>query len=112
MVPLLEIPRYALDRQATKPESIATWLDDFFAGLLTPTLHGSTELPVLVGLQSSYTYSLVPGGGSSGVPATIIPVSLLPPTSTEGQLHPAFITQVGDADQQWFETERPGSDSA
>ena len=112
MVPLLEIPRYALDRQATKPESIATWLDDFFAGLLTPTLHGSTELPVLVGLQSSYTYSLVPGGGSSGVPATIIPVSLLPPTSTEGQLHPAFITQVGDADQQWFETERPVQDEA
>lgn len=112
MVPLLQIPSYALDRQGLQPESITHWLDGFFAGLLAPTLRADTALPVLLGLQSSYTYSLVPDAGKNSVPPTVVPVSLLAPTLTAGEVHPPFITQVGNANQQWFEAAQPVRDES
>ncbi|OIN45257.1 hypothetical protein BLL37_31185 [Pseudomonas azotoformans] len=112
MVPLLQIPRYALDRQAPHPQTVTQWLDGFFAGLLAPTLRADTALPVLLGLQSSYAYNLVPDGDKNNVPPTVIPVSLLAPTLTAGEVHPPFIAQVGNANQQWFQTAQPVRDRA
>jgi hypothetical protein len=81
----------------------------FFASLLAPGAGITFAQPVLVKLETSYNYELVPG--TPAVPATQIPISLLPPTSTDGRSDPAFIPAVSAVAQQWFDGQKPVNDA-
>ncbi len=61
--------------------------------------------PVLTKLETGYSYQLVPD--TPLVPATQIPISLLPPQSTEGATDPAFLANVSAVAQEWFDTQKP-----
>lgn len=112
IVPLLSIESYPLDPQATAPAPVANWLRTFFTGLLTPAPGITLSEPVLINIETRYAYSLVPGGQASGVPVTVVPISLLAPTSTEGAVDPGFITAVGAFAQEWFDVQAPISDTS
>ncbi len=112
IVPLLHFDAYALDEQATAPAPVANWLRSFFTGLLTPAPGIAFSEPVLINIETRYAYRLVPGSQASDVPPTVLPVSLLAPTSTEGAVDPAFITAVGAFAQNWFDVQAPIRDAS
>lgn len=112
IVPLLEFESYPLDAGATAPATVSSWLRGFFTDLLTPARGIDFSEPVLVNIETRYAYSLVPEGQASGVPATVVPVSLLAPTSTDGDADPPSIAAVGAAAQDWFDVQAPVTDAS
>jgi LysM repeat protein len=109
LVPLLDYTSYPIDQGATGPQPVDAWVTAFFGSLLAPGTGITFPQPVLVKLETSYSYELVPG--MLKVPSTQIPISLLPPTSTEGTTDPAFISAVSAVAQQWFDVQRPVNDA-
>jgi len=109
LVPLLDYASYPIDQGASAQQPVEGWIKGFFGSLLAPATAITFAEPVLVKLETSYSYQLVPG--ASAVPATQIPISLLPPTSTGGSTDPAFLSAVATVAQQWFDTQRPANDA-
>ncbi|NDY74239.1 hypothetical protein DO021_20415 [Desulfobacter hydrogenophilus] len=111
MRPLLVYPSFPLGT-GNKPESMKTWLSNFFTLLLTPDTTIPFTQSILIKLEARYSYrtaELV-----ADLPCTILPLSLLPPTNTEGKISPPFVTAVATAVQHWFDTAYPvvGTSSA
>jgi hypothetical protein len=107
LVPLLDVPAYPLDKCAKAPATISDFLTGFFGELLPPAAGIPFTEPVLVKIETRYSYSLVPTASGIEVPLTVLPVSLLAPTSTDGSAEPAFIGEVGALAQGWFKQTRP-----
>ncbi|UIJ71030.1 hypothetical protein [Aurantimonas sp. HBX-1] len=107
LVPLLDVAAYALDKSATPPASVGDFLTGFFGALLPPAAGVPFTEPVLVKIETRYGYSLVPAATGIAVPLTVLPVSLLAPTSTDGSSTPAFVGEVGAFAQSWFEGTQP-----
>jgi hypothetical protein len=91
---------------------VETWLRTFFTELLEPSRGITFSEPVLINIETRYAYSLVPGHQVSSVPVTVVPISLLAPTSTKGAVDPDFITDVGSFAQKWFDEQAPISDAS
>ena len=110
LVPLLDYASYPLDQGAGGQQPVNAWITAFFGSLLAPGAGVGFTEPVLVKLETSYSYQLVPG--TLAVPATQIPISLLPPTSTAaGTTDPAFLSAVSAVAQNWFDTQHPVNDA-
>ncbi len=105
LVPLLDYARYPLDQSASGAAPINDWMTAFFGSLLAPGTGVTFSQPVLTKLETSYSYQLVPG--RAAVPATQIPISLLPPTSNEGATDPPFVAGISTVAQDWFDTMKP-----
>ncbi len=108
VTPLLDYVSYPLDFGAANPQRIADWLREFFKDLLTPPSGIDFHEPVLVKLDTAYSYLLAPSVAAT--PATQIPISLLPPTTTLGATDPAFVSAVAKIAQDWFDEENPLND--
>ncbi|MGC1498134.1 MAG: LysM domain-containing protein [Sulfitobacter sp.] len=111
LVPLIDVPTYPLDPNATQGQEIVDWLTPFFTGLLTPG-PGLTSEPVMVKVETRYAYNLVSNALQSVVPQTVLPISLLPPTSTNGQVDPPLVAGVGNMAQTWFDENNPVVDTS
>lgn len=105
LVPLISVPDYALGTSGAA-QPVSDWLTPFFTELLTPDA-GMPAQPVLVKIETLYTYMLVPGASPGSVPQTVLPVNLLAPSSTEAQPDPPLVAEVSAAAQDWFDTTRP-----
>jgi hypothetical protein len=105
LVPLLDYASYPIDQGASGAEPISAWITAFFGSLLAPGAGVTFVQPVLTKLETGYSYQLVPD--TPLVPATQIPISLLPPQSTEGATDPAFLANVSAVAQEWFDTQKP-----
>jgi hypothetical protein len=105
LVPLLDYQSYPIDSGATGAVPISDWISAFFGSLLAPGAGVTFTQPVLTKLETSYSYQLVPSAPL--VPSTQIPISLLPPTSTDGSTDPPFLANVSALAQQWFDTQKP-----
>ncbi|CAM0553739.1 hypothetical protein EHLJMEHL_03833 [Vreelandella titanicae] len=102
LVPLISIPNYSLDGDT--PRTVTQWLEPFFNELLAPLPQVPIQEPLLVRIETTYCYNLV---GEQHIPDTVLPLSLLAPTSTEGKTDPSFIATVGDYAQSWFNDTKP-----
>lgn len=102
LVPLISIPSYTLSGET--PQTVTQWLEPFFNQLLAPLPQVPIQEPLLVRIETTYRYNLV---GPPQIPDTVLPLSLLAPTSTEGKVDPSFITTVGDYAQSWFNNTKP-----
>jgi len=111
MRPFLVYPSFPLGT-GTKPESMETWLSNFFTLLLTPDATIPFTQSTLIKIEARYSYRTAES--VADLPCTVLPLSLLPPTTTEGEIAPPFVAAMAAKVQRWFDTALPvvGTSSA
>ena len=116
LVPLLDRGEFALDSGpfplvggGGDPAPVADWLKGCFTPLLTTAPSIPFTEPVLLSIETRYSFSQSAQGVD--MPLTVLPVSLLAPTSTGGSAEPPAVAAVAAFAQQWFDAQKPLADA-
>ncbi|MDQ3933509.1 MAG: LysM peptidoglycan-binding domain-containing protein [Actinomycetota bacterium] len=104
LVPLIAHGGYDLGSVAPAPAALATYLTKFFDSLLS----SADGQRVAVKMASGYRFRLVPAG--TDMPATLLPIHLLPPTGTTPPGTPSFVPAVAEAVETWLASHPRPSD--